>query len=202
MAPWFNYFQMTKQLEECDKLLKEKAKHIIHYKGYKKFDLEELWNRTKCKSESLNERKEAFGKIIELLRISCIYNLPKTRAKTESFIGISINYFLETRDLYDIQAITTLVELALPLEKEDIHNINRLNEKPVFYFDEELECRGELQKLSLDEINNNKGMLVWIISSHMERRANKLLSEENESLKRREVERAAQEAIQMIIANR
>ena len=187
MAPWFNYFQMTKQLEECDKLLKEKAKRLIKYK---ELEFQELWHSTKCKSQSqLKQRKETFDKIIELLQLSNIYNLNDTRLYiTYHFIEQSMytnlnNNFLEMHDLYDIQAITAVVELALPLEKEDIHYEDYETYEAVFFFDDLFECRDELQKFSLEELNNNKNMLAWIISSHMERRAKKLLKEEYESLR-------------------
>lgn len=196
MVPWFNYFQMKKQLEECDKLLLEKAKRLINYKGYKEFDLEELWDSTGKSESQLNERKESFGKIVELFQLSCIYNIEKTRERMTLFMKVSTtcgSNFLEMQDLFDIPVINTLVELALPLEKGDIYYENTYedvqNEKPVFSFDHECACRDELQKLSLDEINNNKGMLVWIVSSHMERRAKQLLREENKSLKKQEEER-------------
>ena len=185
VATWFNYFQMTKQLDECDNILAKKAELLINYKESHKIN-EELWYSTGKSLAQLKQRKEDFGKIIELLYLSYIHNLEKTRITAAYFIELTISltggdHFLETRDLYDIQAITTLVELSLPLEKDDIHDIE-LSQKPVFYFDEGFECRDELQKLSLDKINNNKDMLAWIISSHMERRANKLLKEKYESL--------------------
>lgn len=162
-----------------------------HLQVFHQFFNTEYWKSTGKSESELNERKTNFRSIIDLLKISCIYNLPKTRAfTTDRFIRPSMhqhNNFLEMHDLYDIPAITTLVELALPFEKDDIHyevsdegNVD--NEKPVFYFDNLFECREELKKLSLGEINNNKGMLVWIISSHMERRVNKLLMEKNKSL--------------------
>ena len=185
---------MTEELKECDNLLKEKAKRMVNYKGRgpQKVD-DELWHKT-CKSESqLIERKETFDKIIELLHLSYIHNLEFTRLFIDTFIARSMsndnfhNNFIEMQDLFNMPVINTLVELALPFDKDDVHDRDDAYEgicKPVFYFDDEFECRDELQKLSLDEINNNKDMLVWIISSHMERRANQLLREENKSLKR------------------
>jgi len=188
---------MTKQLEECDGLLLEKAKGMINDKQQLfQFQLgsvfnKEFWQSTGKSDSQLKQRKESFGSIIELLQLSYIHNLKKTRAIiTDRFIGPSMRNqtnLIEMQDLYDMQVITTMVELALPFEKDDIHyEINEDgsvdSEKPVFYFDALFECRDELQKLSLDEINNNKGMLVWVISSHMERRVNKLLREKNKSL--------------------
>ena len=187
VAPWFNYFQMTKQLEECDKLLLENAKRMINdTENSHKFN--ELWHRTDKSQSQLFERKETFGKIIDLLRSSCIYNLETTGCMIKSFIRKSMytRNILDMKDLYDMSVINTLVELALPFDKDDIHYGADEYEgiyKPVFYFDDEFECRNELQKLSLDEINKNKDMLAWIISSHMERRLNKLLRGDIESLK-------------------
>jgi hypothetical protein len=166
VAPWFNYFQMTKQLEECDKLLLENAKRMINdTENSHKFN--ELWHRTDKSQSQLFERKETFGKIIDLLRSSCIYNLETTGCMIKSFIRKSMytRNILDMKDLYDMSVINTLVELALPLEKDDIYyeNSDEDDDKPVFYFDKECECRDELQKLSLDAINNNKDMLAWLI---------------------------------------
>ena len=192
VAPWFNYFQMTKQLEECDKLLLENAKRMINgTENSHKFN--ELWHRTDKSQSQLFERKETFGKIIELFHLSYIHNLNWTRLFIDDFIARSMstdtnfhNNFVEMQDLFDMPVVNTLVELALPFDKDDIHYGADAYEgiyKPVFYFDDEFECRNELQKLSLDEINKNKDMLAWIISSHMERRLNKLLRGDIESLK-------------------
>ena len=85
MAPWFNYFQVTKQLEECDKLLLEKAKRLINDEkqilglmGPSVFNTE-FWKSTGKSESQLIERKETFDKIIELLQLSYIHNLKKTR---------------------------------------------------------------------------------------------------------------------------
>ena len=176
---------MTKQLNECDNILTEKAKRLINYKKSHKIN-SELWHRTGKSLAQLKQRKEDFGKIIELFHLSYIHNLSKTRLSIDTFIGISMrspHHLLEMQDLFDMPVINTFVELALPFENDDIHHKNNtVNEKLVFYFDDEFECRNELQKLSLAEINSNKDMLVWIISSHMERRANQLLRKEIELL--------------------
>jgi len=184
VAPWFNYFQMTEQLKECDNILAEKAQRMINYKEHPHKVNEELWHKTDKSESQLKLRKENFNKIIDLLHLSYIYNLNFTQWFIHDFIESSMynDHFLEMHDLFDMPVINTLVELALPLEKDDIHDID-LSQKSVFYFDEDFECRDELQKLSLDKINNNKDMLAWIISSHMERRANKYLREDNKSLK-------------------
>ena len=88
VAPWFNYFQMTKQLNECDNLLIEKAKRLINSKKTHKINSE--WHRTGKSESQLKQRKEDFGKIIELFHLSYIHNLDKTRLLIDIFIGISM----------------------------------------------------------------------------------------------------------------
>ena len=176
---------MTKQLDECDGLLLEKAERIIGYKENSHIINDELWHRTGKSEAQLNERKENFSKIIELLHLSYIHNLNKTRAFTHTFIAarFSISNFLEMHDLFDMPVIITMAELSLPFDKDDIHD-RGIHNILFCFFDDRFECRDELQKLSLDEINNNKYMLASIISRHMERRVNRLLREEIKSLKR------------------
>ena len=126
---------------------------------------EDLWHRTGKSESQLKQRKEDFGKIIELFHLSYIHNLEFTRLFIDTFIARSMsndnfhNNFVEMQDLFNMAVINTLVELALPFDKDNVHDRDDAYEgicKPVFYFDDEFECRDELQKLSLDEINNNK----------------------------------------------
>jgi len=117
---------MTKQLNECDNLLIEKATRMVRYKNSRKIK-EELWHKSKSESQ-LKQRKETFDYLIDLLHLSCIHNLNKTRLFIDTFIARSTsntnihnNNFVEMQDLFDIPVINTLVELAFPFYKDDIH---------------------------------------------------------------------------------
>ena len=195
---------MTKQLEECDELLVEKAKQMTKVQEISigpfvglgsTFDI--VFWESKDKSESqLNERKETFGKIIELLRLSCIYNLKKTHTETRNFMRSSMyGQFLIMDDLFDMPIIKTMLDLSLPLERGEDGKYST-NGCDIFLFYGDYECREELDILSLDEINDNKNinMLALIILGVMNRRAKELrlkakeqqislLKVENKSLK-------------------
>lgn len=185
LSPSFHEFQMNRHLEKCDGILADKVTFLTRKKrddddAEIKYDAS-FWDRVGVNAESgrtkkpmlvLKERKEAFEEIIELLQLSCMYGLVRTKEAVEDFIFVAADALLfQTYDLFDLPAVTALTELFLPLEKEADGIIVPKGKSAAFWRALDYDfCQRQLCTLSIDSINQNE-MLPLLLKVQMERAA-------------------------------
>ncbi len=112
--------------------------------------------------ESLTDRKERFKKVIELLQLSSMYNLERTASTASIFFEfLMMSYVEETRDLYEVPILKTLVDVAFPLKEIVINYDNGASKtflgssnKAGSFFDVFINMTKELHTQSIDQINS------------------------------------------------
>ncbi len=104
-VPWFHEFQMTSFLTKCDVVLAERVEEIKADENESLYEYNEF-----VKNGSLFE-------VVELLKMSCTYDLDKTKEKTELFICSLLENPQSTSDLFNVERIKTLHKLFSPVKK-------------------------------------------------------------------------------------
>ena len=173
LPKWFHEFQMNKYLDECDGVLTEKVDSLTKKDGSKYDD--RYWKSV----TDVDEKKTRFNSVIDLLEVSCIYDLKNTKNKAEQFIKYlmeTTNVFKHTHNLFDLPAITSLVRAFLPLLEVSGENVNDERRQyasggksDTFYLALSDEFRRKLGKISLDAINDND-MLPLLVSYDIEQK--------------------------------
>ena len=190
LTPWFHGFQMERFIETCDKVLSRKVVRLTQKRGNWRSNKaigsaysNIFWDKKSDDSETrLEERREAFKGVIELLQFACVYDFKMTKGAAEHFIGFVTHRDLsiDTLDVFDRSSIRILVDLSLPLEEveeqegegEDMatwkHIVSRGKSDALLDFllrwdfdDSHLGDDG----LSLEDINNSSAMFVFVVES-------------------------------------
>lgn len=104
-VPWFHEFQMTSFLTKCDVVLAERVEEIKADENESLYEYNDF-----IKNGSLFE-------VVELLKMSCTYDLDKTKEKTELFICSLLENPLSTPDLFNVERIKSLHKLFSPVNK-------------------------------------------------------------------------------------
>ena len=105
-VPWFHEFQMTSFLAKCDEVLAERVEEIKADENESLYEYDDF-----VKDGGLYE-------VVELLKLSCTYDLDKTKEKTELFICSLLENPQTTSDLLNVERIKTLYELFSPVNKQ------------------------------------------------------------------------------------
>ena len=120
LAPWFHEFQMDSYLEKCDEILSKEVV-LISKKGRKMNFRHSFWDKDSdgiLRPSLSSQRRSAFGSIMELMQLACLYDLHNTRAECESAIQFFLVKMLpEMLDLFSQDNVRSLVQLSLPLEE-------------------------------------------------------------------------------------
>ncbi len=104
-VPWFHEFQMTSFLSKCDVVLAERVEEIKADENESLYEYNDF-----VKNGSLFE-------VVELLKMSCTYDLDKTKEKTELFICSLLENPQSTSDLFNVERIKSLHKLFSPVNK-------------------------------------------------------------------------------------
>lgn len=83
LPKWFHEFQMIKYLDECDGVLTEKVDSLTKKDGSKYDD--RYWKSV----TDVVEKKTRFNSVIDLLEVSCIYDLKNTKNKASNLSSTS-----------------------------------------------------------------------------------------------------------------
>ncbi|KAK1747797.1 hypothetical protein QTG54_001760 [Skeletonema marinoi] len=122
-VPWFHEFQMTSFLKKCDVVLAERVEKIRAYEH-------EFLSFNDCDVDN-----GGLQEVIELLKLSCTYDLDKSKDKTEEYICSLLETIQNTSDLFDVHRIKSLHSLFAPVDIEQC---------TVFYEDGEEEIVKEI----------------------------------------------------------
>ena len=105
LLPWFNEFQMSALVKECDNAL-QKELPTTEGKGNRYF--KKFWLRDDESQSHEMERKEMFQLCHELLSMSCVYDLPKTQKHVARTLRYAIKY---ADDLFNVDTLKTIIPL-------------------------------------------------------------------------------------------
>lgn len=104
-VPWFHEFQMTSFLAKCDVVLETRVEEIKADENESLYEYNDF-----VKNGSLFE-------VVELLKMSCTYDLDKTKEKAELFICSLLENPQSTSDLFNVERIKSLHKLFSPVNK-------------------------------------------------------------------------------------
>ena len=195
LVPWFHEFQLNSLHQQCDQFLSDKALSLARAEkiagnrvGCYSLKLDEsFWDRFIRDTSfhglnNLQMRRETFRDIIKLLEFSCIYDLRKTKIRTECIIKVLLGFnspqkdmLHKTYDLFDdLPTIKILTSLFLPLSEEEATDDDGYDYKCIksngkstllwkiledyWGFDD------ELKGLSLEDINTSPVFPVFVKS--------------------------------------
>ncbi|KAL7498130.1 hypothetical protein ACHAWT_009654 [Skeletonema menzelii] len=106
-VPWFHEFQMTRFLKKCDMILAERVEEIKANEDYVKYGYE------LCDID----KNGVLDEVVELLKLSCTYDLDKTEDKAEEYICTLLENIQSTSHLFDVKKIESFYSLFAPVDK-------------------------------------------------------------------------------------
>jgi len=117
LLPWFNEFGINAYVKECDVFLSQK---------YLSEDEKTFWDKDQQSGEReedhqtrLAARKSKFDALLGVLSLSNMYSLPLTKAEIGKRVAELLNMLVQTKDLFDLAAISSIAQSLPPLSIDD-----------------------------------------------------------------------------------
>jgi len=127
LLPWFNEFGINAYVKECDVFLSQR---------YLSDDEKMFWDKVQQSGESVEDhqtrlaaRKSKFDALLGVLSLANMYSLPLTKAEMEKRVAELLNTLVQTHDLFDQAAITSISQSLPPLSIDTRKDWQLMKEK-------------------------------------------------------------------------